>query len=224
MDNTVVGIARALSQDVDALGLISQNVANMQTPGYLAQHLSRNFSAKLSEGTVLNLTAGSLKHTGQPLDLAVQGNAFFVVQVGGRTLLTRNGEFHVDGQGQLVNAAGYPVLGDGGPITVSGAAPRILSNGQVEDKGRMVDRLRVVTVSDPRNLVAEGDGFYGYSGAVTPWQGAVEAGALEQSNVDPGSEMVRLIEVTRHAQSLQHAMHAYDEALQVGINHLGDNN
>jgi len=224
MDNTVAGIARALSQDVDALGLISQNVANMQTPGYLAQHLSRDFAANLSGGTVLNLAEGSLKHTGQPLDLAVQGNAFFVVQAGGRTLLTRNGEFHVDGQDRLVNAAGYPVLGDAGPITVSGITARILSDGQIEDKGRIVDRLRVVTVSDPRNLVAEGDGLYGYAGTTTPWQGAVEVGALEQSNVDPGSEMVRLIEVTRHAQSLQHAMQAYDEALQTGINHLGDNN
>jgi len=224
MDNTIAGIARSLSHDVDALGLISQNVANMQTPGYLAQHLSRDFAANLSTETVLNLVAGSLKHTGRPLDLAVQGNAFFVVEVGGQTMLTRNGEFHVDGQGQLVNAAGYPVLGGEGPITVSGATTRILSDGQIEDRGRMVDRLRVVTVSDSHNLVAEGDGLYGYSGATTPWQGTLEVGAVEQSNVDPGSEMVRLIEVTRHAQSLQHAMQAYDEALQTGINHLGDNN
>lgn len=224
MDNTIAGIARTLSHDVDALGLISQNVANMQTPGYLAQHLSRDFAANLSGGTLLNLTAGSLKHTGQPWDLAVQGNAFFSVEVGGQTFLTRNGEFHIDGQGQLVNAAGYPVLGDAGPITLSGTTARVLADGQIEDKGRIVDRLRIITIGDPRNLVAEGNGLYGYAGATTPWQGAVEIGALEQSNVDPGSEMVRLIEVTRHAQSLQHAMRAYDEALQTGINHLGDNN
>jgi flagellar basal body rod protein FlgG len=223
MNNTITGIARSLSHDVDALGLISQNVANMQTPGYLAQQLSPDFAANLAEGAMLNLTAGSLKHTGQPLDVAARGNAFFSVEVDGQTFLTRNGEFHIDGQGQLVNAAGHAVLGEAGPITVSGTTAKVLSNGQVEDKGHIVDRLRIVTISDPRQLVAEGDGLYGYVGATTPWQGAVEIGALEQSNVDPGSEMVRLIEVTRHAQSLQHAMQAYDEALQTGINHLGDN-
>jgi flagellar basal body rod protein FlgG len=224
MDNTIAGIARALGQDVNALDLISQNVANMQTPGYLTRHLSRNFAAGLYQGAVLDLAAGALKHTGRALDLAVQGNAFFAIEVGEQTLLTRNGEFHIDDQGQLVTAAGHPVLGDNGPIKVSSTALRILPDGQIEDRGRIVDRLRLVAVSDPRELVAVGGGLYGYSGPTTSWNGAIQTGALEQANVDPGGEMVRLIEVTRHVQSLQHAMHAYDEALQTGINHLGDNN
>ena len=224
MDNTIAGIARSISADVDALGLISQNVANMQTPGYLTQHLSRDFATNLPGKTVLNFAAGALKQTGQPLDLAVQGNAFFAIEVGGQTLLTRNGAFHVDSQGHLVNASGYPVLGGAGPITVSGAAIRILADGQIEDSGRTVDRLRIVSVSDPQKLVAAGNGLYDYAGTTASWHGAVQTGVLEQANVDPGSEMVRLIEVTRHVQSLQHAMHAYDEALQTGINHLGDNN
>lgn len=223
MDNTIAGIARALSYDVKSLDLISQNVANMQTPGYLTQHLAHNFAANLSGGTVMNLTAGSLKQTGRPLDLAVQGNAFFAVDVDGQTQLTRNGEFRVDDQGQLVSTAGYPVLGDAGPITVSGTAIRILSDGQIEDGGRVVGHLHIVTVNDPLKLVAAGNGLYGYAGDSSPWHGAIQIGALEQANVDPGSEMVRLIEVTRHVQSLQHAMHAYDDALQTGINHLGDN-
>lgn len=224
MDNTIAGIARALSHDVNALDLISQNVANMQTPGYLTQHLVRDFAASLPGATALDLTAGALKHTGRPLDLAVQGNAFFAIDVDGQTLLTRNGEFHVDGQGRLVNATGHPVLGDAGPIAVSSSTVRILTDGQIEDGNHIVDRLRIVTVSDPRKLVAAGSGLYDYTGATLPWNGAVQVGALEQANVDPGSEMVRLIEVTRHAQTLQHAMHAYDEVLQAGINHLGDNN
>lgn len=224
MDNTVAGIAQALSHDVNALDLISQNVANMQTPGYLAQHPSRDFAASLHHASVLDLAAGAVKHTGRPLDLALQGNAFFAIDVGGQTMLTRNGEFHVDAQGRLVNAAGYPALGDAGPITLSGSDVRVLADGQIEKRGRIVDRLRVLTVGDPQKLVIAGNGLYAYAGAATAWSGAIQTGALEQANVDPGSEMVRLIEVTRHVQSLQHAMHAYDEALQVGINHLGDNN
>ncbi len=224
MDNTVSGIAQALSRDVGALDLISQNVANLQTPGYLAQHPSRDFAASLRQASVLDLASGAVKHTGRPLDLAVQGNAFFAIDVDGQTMLTRNGEFHVDAQSRLVNAAGYPVLGDAGPITLSGSDVRVLADGQIEEGGRTVDRLRILAVGDPRKLVVAGNGLYAYAGAAIAWNGAIQVGALEQANVDPGSEMVRLIEVTRHVQSLQHAMHAYDEALQVGINHLGDNN
>lgn len=224
MDSIVAGIARALSSDVDTLGLISQNVANMQTPGYLTRHLSRrSFAAGLQQAPALDLAPGAMKRTGQPLDVAVQGNAFFTIDAGGQTLLTRNGEFHIDGQGRLVTASGYPVLGDAGPIAVNGTAIKMLPDGQIEEGGRVIDRLHIVAIHDPQKLVPAGDGLYDYTGALTPWKGAIQVGALEQSNVDPGSEMVRLIEITRHAQSLQHAMYAYDEALQTGINHLGDN-
>ena len=224
MDSTISGIARSLHADVDALDLISQNVANMQTPGYLSKHVARSFEAGLADSTVLNLASGALKRTAQPLDVAVQGDAFFTVAAGDQTLLTRNGQFHVNSQGQLVTAEGYPVLGTSGPIAVSSPNIRILSDGSVEDAGKVVDRLHIVTIGDPRKLSDVGNDLYAYGDAVATWQGAVVTGALEQANVDPGNEMVHLIETTRHAQSLQHAMQAYDEALQTGINHLGDNN
>lgn len=224
MDSTIAGIARSLHSDVQELGFISQNVANMQTPGYLAKHAVRDFRTGLPDGTALNLASGSLKRTGQPLDVAVQGDAFFTIEANGQTLLTRNGEFHVDSQGHLVTASGYAVLGDSGPISVQGSNVRILADGRVEDAGRPVDRLHIVSISDPRMLSSVGADLYAYRGSAAAWQGAVVPGALEQANVDPGNEMVHLIEATRHAQSLQHAMHAYDEALQAGINDLGTNN
>lgn len=224
MDNTIASIARTLGYDVDALNLISQNVANMQTPGYRAEHLTRNFAAGLPQDAVaLDLSNGSVRRTGQPLDLAVQGNAFFTVDVGGQTLLTRAGQFHVDGEGRLVDASGHPVLGQSGPIAVSGAAIHILTDGQVKDGDRVTDRLQIVTVNEPQKLQSIGGGLYAYAGTSTPWRGTLQVGALEEANVDPGSEMVHLMEITRHAQSLQHALRAYDEVLQTGINHLGDN-
>lgn len=225
MDPTLAIISRTLDQDVEALNLISQNVANMQTPGYRAEHLRRDFAAGLSQNQVLlDLGDGALKRTGQPLDLALQGNAFFAVDLGnGQTALTRTGQLHLDPHGTLVDAAGHPVLGESGPITTSDHALKVLADGKVQDGSHTLDRLRIVVVKEPQKLRDIGSGLYAYEGMAGSWNGALQVGALEQANVDPGREMVHLMEVTRHAQSLQHALRAYDEAMQTGINHLGDN-
>jgi flagellar basal body rod protein FlgG len=224
MDNTITGISRALHRDIRELDVISQNVANMQTPGYRAERLAPGFTPGAPPRVVLASSDGPLQRTGQPLDVAVRGNAFFVVDVDGQTLLTRAGAFHVNVEGVLVNASGHPVLGEAGPISIpSGKQIRILSDGAVQADGHVIDQLQMVAIGEPQALQAVGDGLYSYTGPESPWNGQLAIGALEQADVDPGTEMVRLIAVTRHAQSLQQALRAYDEALQTGINHLGEN-
>jgi len=224
MINIVTGIARYLAQDVDALDVVSQNVANMRTAGYRAERLKPDFKAGGMESLPqLNLTDGSLRSTGQPLDVAIQGAGFFVVDVDGQPMLTRNGQFHLDANSQLVDAAGHPVLGESGPITLAHANVHIDAKGQISDGKESVDTLRVAGVGSAEGLQEKGDGLYVYSGAESEWNGSIHQGALEQSNVDPGAEIVRLMSLTRHAQSVQRAIQAYDLALQTGINHLGDN-
>lgn len=223
MSNVIAGISRALRYDVHSLDVISQNVANMQTLGYRAERLIPSFTPGAPVQTVLAMSDGSLQRTGQPLDVAVRGNAFFVVDVSGQSLLTRAGAFRVNEHGALVDAEGHSVLGRAGPISVSGEQVRILPDGTVQADGHSIDQLQMVVVGEPQALRAVGNGLYSYTGAVLPWKGQLDVGALEQANVDPGAEMVRLIEVTRHAQSLRQALRAYDEALQTGINHLGEN-
>jgi flagellar basal body rod protein FlgG len=224
MDNTIAGITRYLGYDVDALNVASQNVANLRTPGYRAQKLAPDFSGALAAPRVhLDMSNGALEQTGRPLDVALQGAGFFTVDAGGgTTLLMRAGQLGIDSQGRLVDPAGHPVLGQGGAITVTPSAT-IRADGAVVDGGRVVDRLHIVDVAQPGRLQDLGGGLYAYDGTVGDWNGTLRAGALEQSNVDPGNEMVRLMEITRHAQSLQHAMEAYDQVLQAGINHIGDN-
>lgn len=222
MDNTIASITRHLGQDVDALNVTSQNIANLRTPGYRAQKMTNHFGAVLGEPQVqLDLRNGSLEQTGRPLDMALQGQGFFTVDVGGQMLLMRAGQLSIDGQGQLVDPAGHPVQGQEGRIVVSPAAT-LRADGAVLDGGQVVDQLRIVQVTQPDQLRDLGGGLYAYGGALEDWNGTLHAGALEQSNVDPGTEMVRLMEITRHAQSLQHAMSAYDQVLQAGINHIGD--
>lgn len=223
MDTTIANITRYLGQDVDALNVASQNIANLRTPGYRAQKLAPDFGNALAASQVrLDMGNGALEQTGRPLDVALQGDGFFTVEVGGDTLLMRAGQLGIDSQGQLVDPAGHPVLGQGGPITL-GPAAHIRADGSVVEGGRVIDRLHIVDVAQPERLQDLGGGLYAYAGPVQDWNGTLRTGALEQSNVDPGNEMVRLMEITRHAQSLQHAMEAYDQVLQAGINHIGEN-
>ncbi|GGA15669.1 flagellar hook-basal body protein [Dyella caseinilytica] len=225
MSNIIPGIARYLSNDVDALDVLSQNVANMRTAGYRAERLATDFKTGLLENTpTLDLADGSLSTTGHPLDLAIRGTGFFAVDVNGQTMLTRNGQFHIDADQQLVDSAGNPVLGQSGPITLNHANVHIDASGAITDGSDNVDTLRIVNVDKASALRDMGDGLYSFKGNDSgQFIGRIQQGALEQSNVDPGEEMVRLMALSRHAQSVQRAIQAYDATLQEGINHIGDN-
>lgn len=225
MSNVIPSIARYLSIDVDALDVLSQNVANLRTSGFRAERLATDFQTGLIENKpMLNLADGSLFTTKQPLDLAIRGTGFFVVDVNGQNMLTRNGQFHLDANGELVNSAGYPVMGQSGPIMLNHTNVHIDGAGAITDGGEQVDVLRVVNVTKANALREMGDGLYAFGGSDDgQFLGRIQQGALEQSNVDPGEEMVRLMALTRHAQSVQRAIQAYDAAMQEGINHIGDN-
>lgn len=224
MNSPVSSIARYLSNDVEALDVISQNVANMRTMGYRTERLKSDFRTGTLDPTLaLNLADGSLDTTGRPLDLAIQGPGFFVVDVSGQQMLTRNGQFHIDAEQRLVDASGHPVLGKSGPISLVRDAVHINAAGEILDDGNSVDSLRVVAIGTPEALREAGGGLYTYAGAPVDWNGRIHQGALEKSNVDASTEMVRLMELTRHAQSVQRALQAYDQAMQFGINHIGDN-
>lgn len=224
MNSPVSSIARYLSRDVEALDVVSQNVANMRTTGYRTERLKTDFrTGTLDPAPALDLADGSLDLTGRPLDLAIQGPGFFVVDANGREMLTRNGQFHIDADQRLVDASGHPVLGQSGAITLAHDAVRISATGEILDGGTSVGSLRVVAIGTPDALREAGGGLYTYAGTPADWNGSIHQGALEKSNVDASTEMVRLMELTRHAQSVQRALQAYDQAMQFGINHIGDN-
>ncbi len=224
MEDVVANIGRFLSMDVMELNVASQNVANLRTPGYRAETLQVDFADHVLTPEVrLDAADGPLQFTGRPLDVALQGGAFFAVQRNGETLLTRAGQFAVNQEGRLTNAQGDLVLGEGGPIVVGDLEPSILASGEVRSGEKVLGRLSLVGVKQPELLREMGGGLYRYAGSTELWNGTVHVGALEQANVDPGREMVRLVTITRHAHALQRALQAYDEILQTGINHLGEN-
>lgn len=220
MSDPISAIAHYLSADVRALGTLSQNVANMTTPGYRSVQRVDGFSDSLASTVRVDRRDGALMHTGRPLDLALQGSGFFQVGVGDQVFLTRDGQFSLDPSGQLVDSQGRAVLGASGPITLAHDAVTIGEDGSIRDGNDVVGQLAMVDVADGAQLQALGNGLYTATGAMDAMV-KVHQGSLEGSNVDPGHEMVRLMELSRHASSIQHAISTYHTALVAGIDQIG---
>lgn len=223
MSDTLLAISRSLSSDVQTLATISHNVANLNTPGYRGVRAVPEFGAATGIRTALDLRDGGLAQTARKFDLALRGPGFFVVERDGRALLTRGGSFRVDAEGLLATARGERVLGQSGPIAVPVGDIRIDPLGELWQGNQSVGQLRIVDVADASRLSPAGDGAYAYDGDEAQFDGRVMQGALERANVDPADETVRLMETTRHAESVQRAISIYDKAMDIGINRLGDN-
>jgi flagellar basal-body rod protein FlgG len=230
MTDTVQAISRSLSADIATLNAISHNVANINTPGFRAERSVPSFQSQL-EGTNTNLNVnvirdladGPVSDTGRPLDLALHGHGFFVVERDGAKVLTRSGQFHLDSEGMLVNLRGERVLGEGGPLHLDNERVKIDGKGAITDGDRALGQLQLVDIGDPAQLVALDGGDFRYDGVLTDWTGSLHQGSIEHANVDAAGESIRLMELTRHVESVQHAIGIYDKAMDTGINRLGEN-
>ncbi|MCW0436693.1 MULTISPECIES: flagellar hook-basal body protein [Xanthomonas] len=222
MSDAINAISRSLNADVEGLNAISRNVANINTPGYQSVRGVPDFATVSGVRGALQLSDGPLKETQRGLDLALRGNGFFVVQDGEQRVLTRSGSFVRSADGMLVTRDGMPVLTDSGPLTLPQGDIRVERDGAVWSGDQSLGRLLLVDVADAGRLVPAAGG-YRYDGALQDWNGSVEQGAVEQSNVDAAEQTLQLIELTRHAESVQRVISLYDKVLDVGINRVGDN-
>ncbi|MFA6985154.1 MAG: flagellar basal body rod C-terminal domain-containing protein, partial [Arenimonas sp.] len=124
--------------------------------------------------------------------------------------------------GRVVNANGDRVLGVAGELTLEKEAVRIDDKGQIWAGEQSLGQLKLVTVADPARLVPV-DGGFRYDGELGEWKGKVQQGAIEHTNVNVADESIRLMELTRHVESVQRAISIYDKAMDTGINRLGEN-
>jgi flagellar basal body rod protein FlgG len=226
MTDTIQAVSRSLSADVNTLNAISHNIANINTPGFRAERSVPSFQAQLDSSTPavsIDLKDGPLADTGRSLDLALRGQGFFQVVRNGETLLARAGNFRLDNTGALVNASGDQVLGETGALQLPNQQVRIDGKGEIWAGDRSLGQLKLVDVADPSRLLALDGGAFRYDGTQTEFKGKVQQGALEHANVDAADESVRLMELTRHVESVQRAISIYDKAMDTGINHLGEN-
>ncbi|WP_434990869.1 flagellar basal body rod C-terminal domain-containing protein [Xanthomonas melonis] len=223
MSDTIQAISRSLNADIDALTAVSQNVANLNTPGYQSVRARGDFSAASGTAAMsVQRGNGALRETGRGLDLALRGNGFFVTQQDGQQRLLRMGSFVRGADGSLQTREGATVLTDAGMLTLPQSDIRVDEQGGIWDGDALLAHLRIVDVTEPGRLIPS-DGGYRYDGVTAPWNGTVQQGSVEQSNVDAAAETLQLIELSRHAESVQRVISLYDRAMDTGINRIGDN-
>jgi flagellar basal-body rod protein FlgF/flagellar basal-body rod protein FlgG len=233
MDSGYYAACTALAARTQALDTIANNLANVNTSGYRAEH--NVFSAVLANthngngsnlnnainnygivsGASLDLSQGALQKTGNPLDLAIQGTAFFAVQTANGVMYTRNGSFQLSSTGQLITSSGDPVLGDKGTITMLPGASSISADGTISSNGAIAGKIRLVDFPAGTQLQSEGSSYYSApEGVETPaTDSKVQQGTLENSNVNPILSMVELITAQRSAESMQRALSMFSSEM-----------
>ena len=220
MQNTLlVGLSRqvALGRELD---VVANNIANVNTTGFKAEgRYSRNFSIRTRADQtgsrqlrarprhMARSQRGTVEKTGNPLDVAIDGNALMVVQTPRGERYTRNGSMQINAQGQLVTSEGNPVLGEAGPITFQPTDNQVAISADgtisVREGNGTTDsqrgKLRLVSVANAQNLQKDGGSNCSIAGETPQATKAsrVIQGSIEKSNVRAVVEMTRMIEVTR---------------------------
>lgn len=222
MADPIAALARQLDVDLLRLQATAQNVANANAPGYRA---ARVFMAEGVPTLRADLrTAGALDATGGALDLALVGSGWLVIATPDGERYTRAGDLKRLADGTLATQDGHAVLGSEGPIRLTNAPVVIDGQGLVTQDGEVRGRLRLADLPDPAKARLVGASAFAYDGEVGVTGGVrVVQGALERANVDVTDEMVRMMEATRHAESVQRAIGAYEQAMATALNELGRN-
>jgi flagellar basal-body rod protein FlgF len=218
-ETTLIDLSRLMALR-RRLEIAANNIANVETSGFRAQHLTFQEYLKPEKGQEVGIkperplslvdaafayttsSAGAIRTTGNPLDLAINGNAYFVVQTAQGERYTRDGSFGLDETGRLVAMDGQPVLADSGAVTipVKGGEISINAEGQVSTRLGALGRLRLVSFSERANLQAVGGNLFRSDlapNAAKAGSATILQGAIEKSNVQPTIEMSRLIEINR---------------------------
>ena len=218
-ETTLIHLSRlmALQRKLD---VTAQNVANANTTGFRARDLSFREYLKPEKGVdetgkrerplsltdprfqFTNASQGAIEQTGNPLDVAIEGAGYLVVQTAQGERYTRNGALTLDGSGRILTLDGEPVLGKSGPLQISPNEGEISisPNGVVSAKQRRIDQLRLVSFARTELLQPVGSSLFRSDQPPTELAAGkinLIGGAIEKSNVESTREMSRLSEIAR---------------------------
>ncbi len=229
-------IPRMKQQEIRA-----NNIANASTPGFKKDSVflkeldavqrstmptRSDWQTPMIDQVYTDYTQGSFSRTANSLDMAIEGNGFFVLESpeGEMQQYTRNGNFAVSTEGFLVNNEGLRVLGDGGPIEVGNGTVDISESGEVLVDGSAVGRVQIVDFPDKSALAKVGSSGFMVDESVESEPAAafsIRQGYLEQANINVIKEMVGMIIALRHFESGAKALQSQDESLTTLFNQVG---
>lgn len=229
----------ALQRQMD---LIANNVANMNTPGYKNQKMQfmeylvqqnapssgeaePKLSMVLDYGAFRDMTQGTMEHTGNPLDLAVEGDGYVTVEgTDGKKRYSRGGGFDLNDQREIVTSSGVPLLSDSGSrITIPANAQSIIisTTGQVSTESGPIATIGTARFDRNQFLQEQGGGLYATEEPPLPAENfKIRQGFREGSNVQPVQEMTRMIDVQRTYQAVQRNLQSEHERIRNTIQSL----
>jgi flagellar basal-body rod protein FlgF len=248
-NHLLVGLSRQLTLERQ-MDVVANNVANVNTNGFKADRSlfeefltsrahednfvgrDRRISFVQDRGTFKDFTQGAAEHTKNPLDVAIDGAGFLVVQTPAGERYTRDGGLKINNQGQLVNSSGFQVLGGSGPIVFQPTDKEVTiaadGNVTVIEGTNRIDsvrgKLRLVRFADAQQLVKEGSNLYSADGlaAQPDIASRVRQGFIEKSNVNSVAEMSRMIEVTRAYSSISTLLQQQGDLRKTALERLAE--
>lgn len=213
------------------LEIAAHNVANVSTPGFKRQisfaQLLAPAGASDAEPEIAvqrNFAQGKLSETRNPFDLAISGAGFFQLRAGDRILYSRQGQFSLSAEGQLVTPQGYVLQQQGGgDLVLEKAGATIMQDGTIVDDGRPIARIDVFAASDSRALTPVGESCFsaGGVGMEAIADPVIRQGMVESSNVELGDEMVSMMMALRQSESGAKLMQTYDDLIGRALSSLG---
>lgn len=226
------------------LDVLANNMANLNTIGFKSNSLLVQSTANQSHqagdadasvkpvqmaydwSIMRDYRQGSIKNTGSPLDIAINGEGFFAVNTPNGTRYTRAGAFALNDQGSIVDMAGNELQADGSAISIPNNAKEIVigADGTLSIDGKLQSRIRLVKFENPQALQPEGNNLFAAPDTLQPQvmaDGKMTQGALEQSNVNSVYEMSNMVEISRQYQSAQNMMSDMADRQRSAIRTLG---
>lgn len=221
MENAIyIGLSRQVTLGTQ-MNLLANNIANINTPGFKAQkplfeeylakpdlmdQNQRQMSLVSDYGQFQVEAQGPMKFTGNPLDIALEGPGWMMVETATGTQYTRAGNFTLNAIGEVVTPSGHKVL-DGGqkPITLPAGATdiNVTEDGQITTSEGVAGQIGIMEFTNAQALNPSGNGFYTSEEQPQPALATkARGGMIEGSNVQGVLEMTNMIEVSRKYQSV----------------------
>ena len=244
----LVGLSRQMTLERQ-IDVIANNVANANTNGFKADRTlfeeflnsrahvdnfvgsDRRVSYVQDRGTFRDVGQGPMEETKNPLDLAVDGNAYFAVQTTNGERYTRDGKFSLNSTGQLVTSDGNLVLGTGGPITfqptdhdINVAPDGTVTVLEAARNDSIRGKIRMVAFDDPQKLTKQGANLYAQDSANqhADAKSSLRQGYIEKSNVNAVGEMSRMVEVMRMYTQVANLLQQQSDMHKSAIEKLAD--